>query len=129
MPISEIHNIDCLEYMKSLPDKFFQLAIVDPPYGIGASNYQRGNTQYGNSKAVCKEYKKKDWDNGVPSEEYFDELMRVSKNQIIWGGNYFNLKPTNCFIVWDKDNGNNGYADCELAWTSFSTAVRKFKYK
>lgn len=127
----ELKHIDCMVFMKTLPDKAFELAIVDPPYGIGASSDVRGDTQYGNAAAKSKSYGKKDWDNEVPRLGYFNELNRVSKNQIIWGGNYFieNLDATPCFIVWDKENGDNGYADCELAWTSFDTAVRKVKIK
>lgn len=131
--ISEVKNIDCLSGMKQFPDKFFQLAISDPPYGIGASNYIRGGTQHGNSKAKCKTYTKKDWDNQTPTKEYFNELFRVSQNQIIFGANHFiESIPFNssCWLVWDKDNGEgSAYADCELAWTSFKTAVRRFKWR
>lgn len=127
----ELLHIDCLEYMATLEDNAFDLAIVDPPYGIGASDYQRGGTQYGKSWAKCKVYAKKEWDNEKPMKSYFDELQRVSKNQIIWGANHFisNVPlDSPCWIVWDKDNGDgSGYADCELAWTSFNTAVRKVK--
>lgn len=127
-----VYNVDCLEYMKTLPDKCFDLAVVDPPYGIGASNYARGGTQYGTQKAVCKVYEIKDWDNSAPSKEYFDELMRVSKNQIIFGANHFISRipyDSSCWIVWDKENGDNMYADCELAWTSFDRAVRMCRYR
>lgn len=122
-------NIDCIEYMKTCADNTFDLAIVDPPYGINADQ-PRLNT--GKNKHIKqKEYHIGNWDKQIPSEEYFNELFRVSKNQIIWGGNYFieYLKNTSCFIVWDKDNGDNLYADCELAWCSFKSAVRKVKYK
>jgi site-specific DNA-methyltransferase (adenine-specific) len=120
-------NIECMEYMKTIPDKFFDLAIVDPPYGIGASDYKRGGTQHGNSAAICKTYAKKDWDNSIPNETYFIEIRRISKNQIIWGANHFgNLPPASCWIVWDKMTApGSRYADCELAWTSFKTAVRQ----
>lgn len=128
-----IINIDCMEYMKTLPDKFFDLAIVDPPYGIGASNYKRGGTKYGNSKAFCKTYEPKDWDNNTPDKTYFDELLRISKNQIIWGANHFSYSfnsSSSCWVVWNKQNGEgSGYADCELAYTSFKTAVRMFNYR
>ena len=120
-----------MEYMKTLPDKAFELAIVDVPYGIGASAYTRGGTQYGNSKAKCAEYGIKTWDKTAPEDEYFSQLFRVSQNQIIWGANHFISRmprDSSCWIVWDKDNGDNGYADCELAWTSFQSAVRKVKY-
>jgi len=129
--LNKIVLADCTDIMKDIPDKFFELAIVDPEYGIGASDYKRGGTQHGNSKAICKTYASKNWDNKIPEKKYFDEIIRISKNQIIWGGNYFidYLYNTSCFIVWDKDNSDNNYADCELAWTSFNSAVRKFKYK
>ena len=128
-----IHG-DCEEFMKDLPDKSFDLAVVDPPYGIGASNYSRGGTQYGNSKAKCKEYSIKNWDDSCPNEGYFQVLKNVSKNQIIWGANHFisNIQQPSspCWIVWDKLNGDgSGYADCELAYASFRTAVRKFEFR
>lgn len=127
-----LYNGDCMEWMKSVPDKYYELCIIDPPYGIMASKYERGGTQYGKSKAKCKVYGKKDWDINAPSEDYFFHITRISKNQIIFGANYFISKipyDSSCWIVWDKQNGNNNYADCELAWTSFNTAVRKFTFK
>ena len=127
------HNCDNMKFMADVPDKYYDLAIVDPPYGIGASDYKRGGTQYGNSKAKCKVYTAKNWDNNAPTEAYFTELKRVSKNQIVWGANHFISKlpfDSSCWIVWDKDNGEgSGYADCELAWTSFKTAVRRLKWR
>jgi site-specific DNA-methyltransferase (adenine-specific) len=116
--------------MKQMPDKYFELAIVDPPYGIGESgskNHSRGK--------LAKAKKYKDFygnDLLPPDEEYFNQLFRISKHQIIWGANHFIdkfAKGSSCWIVWDKDNGGSDFADCELAWTSFNTAVRKFKYK
>lgn len=122
---------DCLEVMQEYPDNYFDLILTDPPYGIDAANYDIGGTQHGNSKAECKIYGKKDWDKERLDKKYFDEMLRVSKNQIIFGGNYYTdyLTPSSCWIVWNKDNGNNGYADCELAWCSFNYAVRYYKYK
>jgi site-specific DNA-methyltransferase (adenine-specific) len=122
-------NMDCLDFMKQCEDNAFDLAIVDPPYGIDADQ-KRGDTGR-NGHIKQRDYHIGNWDKGIPTPEYFAELKRVSKNQIIWGGNYFldYLGNTSCFIVWDKDNGDNYYADCELAWTSFETAVRKVKYK
>lgn len=124
------YNMDCMEGMKEFPDKFFDLAIVDPPYGIGESgrkNHTRGKM------AISKKYPAfAGNDENPPDAGYFKELLRVSKNQIIWGANHFiSMMPydSHCWIVWDKDNGNTDFADCELAWTSFNTAVRKFKYK
>lgn len=80
------YNMDCMEGMKQFPNKYFDLAIVDPPYGINASNYTRGGKQYGKAKTKSKNYAIKDWDKSAPNIEYFNELMRVSKKQIIWGG-------------------------------------------
>lgn len=130
----KLFNEDCMEGMRRYPDKYFELAIVDPPYGINAatSMFTREGKQTGKSKCISGiGYKKGKWDSKIPNYEYFTELLRVSKNQIIWGGNYFisELYSTSCFIVWDKVNGNNLYADCELAWTSFNSAVRKIKFK
>ena len=126
---------DCMDLetgLPSYPDNFFDLAIVDPPYGIGASTntFLRKGKQTG--KSLCKsgvKYDAKKWDNKTPTINYFDELRRVSQNQIVWGGNYFGLPASSCWIVWDKENGKNLYADCELAWTSFSSAVRKARFK
>ena len=118
-----IHNADCMEVMSQYEDNYFDLAVVDPPYGIGAS---KKPISAGKFKRDI--HKSKDWDDNIPNENYFDELKRVSKNQIIWGGNYFLdfLGATPCFIVWDKKLENGWLADCELAWTSFNTQVKKF---
>lgn len=122
--------MDCMQGMKEFPDKYFDLAIVDPPYGIG-ENGDKNHTRSGLAKA--NDYKAfSGMDLKPPSKKYFDELFRVSKNQIIWGANHFISKmpfDSSCWIVLDKDNGDNDFADCELAWTSFSTAVRKIKYR
>jgi len=130
MSISEVYLIDCMEYMASCKDKQFDLAIVDVPYGInedGRKNHTRS------CKAKSKDYSSNSkYDSNSPSKEYFNELMRVSKNQIIWGANHFISKipfDSPCWLVWDKDNGDTDFADCELAWTSFKTATRKFRYK
>jgi len=114
-----LHLGDCLEAMKEMPDNTYDLAIVDPPYGIGVTK----NKRLVNSS-------KKDWDNEIPPKEYFVELQRVSKNQIIWGGNYFieHLQNTRCFINWDKLNHSHTYADCEMAWTSFDRNAKILKY-
>jgi site-specific DNA-methyltransferase (adenine-specific) len=124
-----ISNEDNMELMARYPDKYFDLAIVDPPYGIDVTNQSQGK---GGGVAKKIEYKKTDWDKYAPNNDYFQELIRVSQNQIIWGANHFISKiPFNssCWIVWDKDNGESDFADCELAWSSFKTAVRKFKWK
>ena len=130
---SEVYNVDCLEYMKTLSDNVFELTIADPPYGIRAdrNQRQRAGTQYGKSFAPCKDYGSNDWDSEAPQKEWFDELRRISRHQIIWGANHFISRlpiDSSCWIVWDKLTGDNGYADCELAWTSFPTAVRKFTF-
>ena len=127
---SEVYNMDCLEYMRTLPDKAFDLAIADPPYGIGEDgqkNHSRGNF------APPTLYTPKDWDKSSPDKDFFLELCRVSRHQIIWGANHFieNMPRQNasCWIVWDKENGENDFADCELAWTSLPWAVRRFRFR
>ena len=117
---------DSLQAMREMDDNQYDLAIVDPPYGIQITNELKSGF-----KTDCIiSSSDKDWDNEIPPPEYFVELMRVSKNQIIWGGNYFldYLYNTRCMLVWDKNNGSNNMADCELAWTSFHTSVRKFTW-
>lgn len=119
---------DCLEIMQGFPDKHFDLILTDPPYGIGESN-ERNATRKCFAKTT--DFGHYEWDKNRIGEEYFDEMMRVSKNQIIFGGNYYTdyLPPSACWIVWDKDNGANDFADCELAWGSFNTAVRIFRFR
>ena len=126
LPINKILNRDCLEYMRELPNNYFDLIITDPPYGI-----KRNKMTMGCGVAGYIDYGDYDWDDDIPSQEIFQEMLRVSKNQIIFGGNYMTeyLPPSSCWIVWDKDNVGNDFADCELAWTSFNKAVRKFKWK
>jgi len=108
-----------MELMARYEDNHFDLAIVDPPYGIGVTKNKRLNN-----------ISNKDWDNEIPKKEYFEELKRVSKNQIIWGGNYFieHLSNTRCYLNWDKLNHSDTYADCEMAWTSFDKNAKIFKY-
>jgi site-specific DNA-methyltransferase (adenine-specific) len=121
-PISEVYLMDCVAGMKEYPDKFFDLAICDPPYGIGDEKLTSGGTW-------AKKYKKGEasWD-VRPPDEYFLELFRVSKNQIIWGGNYFSELPEcRCFLIWDKVTYMNTMADCEFAWTSFDKNAKIFR--
>jgi site-specific DNA-methyltransferase (adenine-specific) len=123
---NKVFNMNCIEGMKQYPDNYFELAIVDPPYGIGMDG-QIG----GNKLAKATKHIKKQWDNAIPNKNYFNELIRVSKHQIIWGANHFieNIPSSNssCWIVWDKENSGN-FADCELAYTNFKTSVRKFSF-
>lgn len=132
--VSEVYNCDCMEYMKGLPDKFFDLAIADPPYGIGVGKKTvfTDGKRHGRSHAPRSFFEVKDWDDAAPGEEFFSELIRVSRNQVIWGANHFISRipfDSSCWIVWDKENGNNDFADCELAWTSFKSSVRQFRFR
>lgn len=119
---------NCELSMSEMTDNQFDLAIIDPPYGIDITNQSQGK---GGGVAKKIEYEEDDWDKKPPGQKYFDELFRVSKNQIIWGANHFISKipfDSSCWIVWDKVNGSTDFADCELAWTSFDSAVRKFSF-
>ena len=134
LPFLSLFHADCMEIMKQYPDKYFDLAIVDPPYGIKAvQRMYKGREGYTNPKEKYKVSKAshtmKDWDNERPSIEYFNELQRVSKNQIVWGGNYFaDLLPVSRgWIFWDKDV-NGDFSKGELAWTSFDMALQKVLY-
>jgi site-specific DNA-methyltransferase (adenine-specific) len=124
-----ITNEDNMQLMARYPDKYFDLAIVDPPYGIGEDG---GDKQRNRScpKGTNKHYTKKNWDNSKPNADYFIELKRVSKNQIIWGGNYFvnYLDSSMGWIFWDKKNGESDFSDGELAYTSFNKGLRKFEW-
>jgi site-specific DNA-methyltransferase (adenine-specific) len=125
----KITNEDNMLLMARYEDNHFDLAIVDPPYGIDVGNQSQGK---GGGVAKKINYTVKDWDKLAPDKEYFNELIRVSKNQIIWGANHFIDKipfGSPCWIVWDKVNGSTDFADCELAYTSFKTAVRKISWK
>ena len=125
----KITNECNMELMSRYEDNHFDLAIVDPPYGIDVGNQSQGK---GGGVAKKIDYTVKDWDKSSPDLEYFKELKRVSKNQIIWGANHFiNKIPfgSPCWIVWDKVNGGTDFADCELAYTSFKTAVRKISWR
>jgi len=127
-----ITNEDNMELMARYPDNYFDLAIVDPPYGIGFAGFDK---HYGGGKAKAKTTLHKPFAGGdkkSPDNEYFIELFRISKNQIIWGANHFISKipfDSSCWVIWNKINGDNPFADAELAWTSFETAVRVFEFK
>lgn len=118
-----ITNEDCMDLMKDYSDKFFDLAIVDPPYGIGEDGGSFRDRKGGGHRVLPK----KQWDSTKPTKEYWSELFRVSKNQIVWGGNYFTdyLKESRGWIYWDKLMGGD-FSDGELAWTSFDRALKKF---
>jgi site-specific DNA-methyltransferase (adenine-specific) len=126
-----LYHADCMSILPSLPDKCFDLAVVDVPYGIGengSTNHLRINRKRPN--LAGKKYHPFA-DNHPPEKTYWEELFRVSKNQIVWGANHFISRlpyDSSCWIVWDKNNYGSHFADCELAWTSFHSAVRKFKY-
>lgn len=146
------YNMDCMDGMKEFPDKYFDLAIVDPPYGINAPSMSMGSnkSRYGDgypSISTAEKIRKGRlnsgagklrgralntmncaWDFTPPSKEYFDELFRVSKNQIIWGGNYFNLPPTRGIICWDKCQPWENFSQFELAWTSYDKPAALFRY-
>jgi site-specific DNA-methyltransferase (adenine-specific) len=119
-----VTNEDNMELMARYPDKYFDLAIVDPPYGINVNESigrRKGMKHSGHKKAV--------WDNEIPTAEYFDELFRVSKNQIIWGANYFVMPPTKCFIIWDKCYSEDvTFSRYEYAWSSFNITSKGFVF-
>jgi len=123
----DIRNCDCMDLMQEFPDKHFDLAVVDPPYGIGMG--EKMGTGWVSRSGGVKHASKK-WDSKAPPVKYFEELRRVSRHQIVWGANHFiDRLPINssCWIVWDKNNGDSLFADGELAWTSFNTPVRIVK--
>ena len=141
------YNMDCMDGMAQMPDKYIDLAIVDPPYGIGASaySYDFGDCQLSPQTAYKKRYidrfrdagvlgdralnkMQTEWDREPPDESYFRELMRVSKNQIIWGGNYFDLPPTRGIVCWDKEQPFENFSGWEMAWTSFDKPAKIFHY-
>jgi site-specific DNA-methyltransferase (adenine-specific) len=127
-PVSIVTNECCMDLMSRYPDKYFELAIVDPPYGLewSGTGFKKKNIQERNLEKV------KDWETKAPTQEYFDELIRVSKDQIIWGGNYFlnHLGFCKVPLIWDKQTGDNTFADGELAWTSFKTGtLRIFRHQ
>lgn len=124
----EFYQGDCLDYMKTCSDNQFDLAICDPPYFDGPNKLGYYGASVSSVGVNREGYKKtKDWD--VPGQDYFDELKRVSRHQIIWGINYFNIKnPGSGRIIWDKVNGESSFSDCEIAYTSCHDSVRMFSY-
>lgn len=156
MPISESVLADRIEYMKSFPDNFFNLALLDPEYGINATGMRMGSAptrkkesgkdSYPSISTVEKIKKGRlnsgggklknrklntsniDWDNTIPDEEYFYQAFRVSVNQAIWGGNYFPLPPTRCILAWDKMQPWENFSQVEMAWTSFDKPAMLFRY-
>ena len=129
-PISVVSLLDCMEGMKQFPDKYFELAIVDPPYGLDLANMNMGAGKSKKCSSIRnRKWIAKDWDIYAPKREYFNELIRVSENQIIWGGNYFDIGPCRHYIIWDKEIPHGmSFADCEFAWTSYTKAPRIFRY-
>jgi site-specific DNA-methyltransferase (adenine-specific) len=121
----ELFNVDCMLRMVEYPDKYFDLAIVDPPYGIKEPLFRKGAL---NKSAKLTDYNMGIYNQPIPDVDYFIHLWRISKNQIIWGGNYFGLPASRCWIVWDKETRDAQWADAELAWTSFNTSVKIFKF-
>ena len=154
MNTSDTFLMDCIVAMKEWPDNYFDLAVVDPPYGINAPNMKMGSHPnrsrfdgYGSGPGVSTTVKLKgrlnqgsgklknrllntspiSWDSEIPSPEYFYELFRISKNQIIWGGNYFDLPPTRCIICWDKLQPWDNFSQWEMAWTSFDKPAKMYR--
>ena len=132
----KIYHSNCMEAMAEMPDKAFELAITDPPYGLQSGNsisnggglHSKSTVKFGSLFKMMDSYNNKKWDTETPSEKYFDELKRVSKNWIIWGANYFNLPPCRGFIVWDKIQTLDNFSACELAYTSFNMPSKIYKY-
>jgi len=128
-PLLDLRLADCMDVMREAPDNHWDLAIVDPPYGIGEDgkkNHSRGKA------AKAKEYTPKTWDREPPQAEYFEELRRVARNQIIWGANHFMekvMRGSPSWIIWDKENGDNDFADAELAYTNHNKAARIFRFR
>lgn len=137
--LNTFHLMDCMEGMKQIPDKYFDLAIVDPQYGINAPNMKMGTNMnrkdgHGNGMSTAERLKKQapsgtncNWDDAPPPPEYFQELFRVSQHQIIWGGNYFDLPPTRCIICWDKLQSWEAFSQWEMAWTSFDYPAKMYR--
>lgn len=114
------YNINCMDLMREVPDKYFELAVVDPPYGIERLKNQHGRLEkYGDTTQA---------NNDKPDEQYFQQLLRVARNVVVWGGNYFELPPCRCFLAWYKHQPIGNYSDCEFAWTNMEKPARTFDY-
>jgi len=136
----DVRNADCMDVMREYPDGHFDLAIVDPPYGISAEKMKMGDGYYGKGrkdrlsqgagklKTRILQNGQSEWDANPPTAEYFAELRRVSRNQIIWGGNYFPLPPTRCVVSWDKEQPWPNFSAWEMAWTSFDMPAKLFRW-
>jgi len=132
MSVSICENRDCMAAMAEFPDKYFDLAVVDPPYGLGTKTMAGGGyaakwRKFGSRFSAADGYNYKQWDASAPDESYFLELFRISKGQIIWGANFFGLPPCRCNIVWDKQQPVTNFADFELAWTSFDKPAAMYR--
>ena len=124
--ISEVYNEDCMALMSRYPDKYFDLAVVDPPYGLGKRTTDGGSKKNTQTKFMY-DIRRTNWDDNKPQDKYWEELFRISKNQIVWGGNYFGLPAHRTFIVWDKMTYVPTMSQVELAWTSFDSPARLVK--
>ena len=128
-----IYHGDCREILPEIrgpyPHPTRTLVLTDPPYGIGADKNKRANKRHGNAAVASKDYGAGDWDNEPPSDLTLIQVIQAGEFAIIFGGNYFELPVSPKWLVWDKENGDNGYADCELAWTNLGGAVRMFKFR
>jgi len=125
LPVNQIVCGDCLELMAEIPDKAIDLVLTDPPYGIGM--HRQIGLKKGETGNKWDKFSTHKWDDLPPDKTYFDRIIKISTNQIIWGGNYFGLPATRCFLIWDKINRCD-YTDCEMAWTSYDTSARIFTY-
>lgn len=130
-PKIELLNCDCMEYMAGVPDKYFDLAIVDPPYGLGFGEFNRTNKDSQGNRFKADKYKNSNWDDATPDSKYFFELERISKNRIVWGGNYYFdlLGNSKGLICWYKHQPVNNFADCEYAWTNIDKPAKVFDFK
>jgi DNA modification methylase len=125
--VNQIVCGDSFEIIKQIPDGVVDLVLTDPPYGIGES--AKKNLTRGNGLAPPTDYGDSDWDRQPVSPEHIAEIRRVSQHQIIFGGNFYDLPPSSCWLIWDKDNQGTDFADCEMAWTNFPRAVRIIKWR